>query len=214
MLKMIKSVAPQFTLGMLCISAILAVSPAYADDAAEIYVQDILNEAEPILHRANEDEIFAGVAELVEKYVDMRRISLFVLGQYARSLSDEQQLEYAPLFRKYATQVYQKTLSTYAGQKLEVVQSVDRSDRDIIVNTKIVNPEPGDSLADTVFHWRVYRNRNGEMSIVDAGANNVWLAIEQRSQFTSVIANNGGGEKGINVLIYHLRKQVGEQDLR
>ncbi len=210
MLKAMKSFAPHVILGAFCSSMILMVSPARADDAAEIYVQDILDEAEPILDRDTEDEVFDGIAELVEKYVDMRRISRFVLGQYARQITDEQKEEYTPLFRIYATQIYQKTLSNYAGQKLEVVQSVDRSDRDIIVNTKIVDPEPGDSLADTVFHWRVYRNREGKMSVVDAGANNVWLAIEQRSQFTSVIANNGGGEKGIEVLIAQLREQVDE----
>jgi len=205
-----KSFAPQFILGVFCFGVVLTAAPARADDAAEIYVQDILDEAEPILDRATEDEIFEGVAELVEKYVDMRRISRFVLGQYARQITDEQKEEYTPLFRKYATQVYQNTLSNYAGQKLEVVQSVDRSDRDIIVNTKIVDPEPGDGFANTVFHWRVYRNREGEMSVVDAGADNVWLAIEQRSQFTSVIANNGGSEKGIDALIAQLREQVGE----
>ena len=210
MLKAIKSFAPQFILGVFCFGLVLSAPPARADDMAEVYIQGILDEAEPILDRDTEDEIFAGVADLVERYVDMRRISRFVLGQYARSMTDEQKEEYTPLFRKYATQVYQQTLSNYAGQRLEVVQSVDRSDRDIIVNTKIIDPEPGDSLADTVFHWRVYRDREGEMSVVDAGANNVWLAIEQRSQFTSVIANNGGGEKGMDVLIDHLRKQVGE----
>ncbi len=36
------------------------------------------------------------------------------------------------------------------------------------------------------------------------------VAIEQRSQFTSVIANNGGGAKGIDALLAQLREQVGE----
>lgn len=189
----------------------IAAAPARADQAAETYVQGILDEAEPTLKIADTDKdaFYSGIADLVDKYVDMRRVSRFVLGQYARQMSDQQKQEYDPLFQKYATKVYQTTLEDYAGQKLAVTGSVDRSERDIIVTSQIVDPAPGDPLADTVFQWRVYRDRDGKMTVVDAGADNVWLAIEQRSQFTSVIANNGGGEKGINALLAQLREQTG-----
>ena len=72
----------------------------------------------------------------------------------------------------------------------------------------MANPEPGSAFADAVIHWRVYRDRDGAMSVVDAGADNVWLAIEQRSQFTSIIANNGGGAKGIDALIAELTRRM------
>lgn len=183
---------------------------AKADESAEAFVQGILDEAEPILDLENEAAFFDGIETLVGKYVDMRRVGYFVLGQYARRMSDEQKQEYFPLFERYATRIYQNTLSDYAGQRLTVTSSIDRSERDIIVNSKIADPAPGDPVADTNFHWRVYRNSDGKMSVVDAGANDVWLAIEQRGQFTSVIANNGGGEAGIQALIDQLRGQLDE----
>lgn len=182
--------------------------PAYADEAAENHVQAILDEAAPALEAESREEMLDGIAAIVDKHVDLRRVARFTLGQYARQLTDEQKEVYYPLFKDYATLVYQKTLADYSGQKLEVTNSIDRSERDIIVNAKVANAAPGDQFADLVIHWRVYRNRDGEMTIVDAGANNVWLAIEQRSQFTSVIANNGGGTKGIDALIAQLREQV------
>lgn len=188
----------------------LSVAPAAADEAAEAFVQGVLNEAEPILNEPDEAALYDGLAALVDKYVDMRRVGLFTLGQYARRMTDEQKAEYLPLFKTYATQIYQKSLSNYSGQKLEVKDSIDRSERDIIVNSKIVNAKPGDQFADITVHWRVYRSRDGDMIVVDAGADNVWLAIEQRSQFTSIIANNGGGEQGIDALLAQLREQVGE----
>lgn len=186
------------------------LASAAADDAAETFVQAILDEAEPHLAAPTEAERFAGIATLVEKHVDMRRVSRFVLGQYARKLSDEQKVAYDPLFEKYATQVYQNVLSEYAGEKLRVTGSVDRSERDIIVNSKIANPAPGSSLGDVVFHWRIYRSRNGNLSVVDAGADNVWLALEQRSTFTSVIANNGGPPAGVDALIADLKEKIEE----
>lgn len=187
-----------------------ATSAALADDAAESFVAQILSEAEPILSAPTEAELFDGIGALVDKYVDMRRVGRFTLGQYARQMTDEQAADYYPLFKTYATQIYQQSLANYSGEKLEVSGSVDRSERDIIVNSDIVTAAAGSAAADMIVHWRVYRDSDGNMTVVDAGANNVWLAIEQRSQFTSVIANNGGGAQGIDALIADIREQVGE----
>ncbi len=202
MKKFIALLASALCLGVFSIAA--------ADDEAEAFVQGILDEAAPHLGAPTEQEMFAGIAELVDAYVDMPRVSRFVLGQYARKLTDDQKAAYDPLFRKYATQIYQNVLSEYAGETLNVSGSVDRSERDIIVNSKIVNPEPGTNLGDIVVHWRVYRNRDGDLAIVDAGADNIWLALEQREAFRSVIANNGGPPAGIDALIADLREKTSD----
>ena len=196
--------------GAVVAAALISPSVALADEPAETYISAILDEAEPVLNAETEDAMLDGIADLVDKHVDMRRVALFTLGQYARRMTPEQRDEYLPLFQQYATIVYQNALSNYSGQQLEVTGSIDRSERDIIVNSKLADPDPGDPFADAVIHWRVYRSKGGEMSVVDAGADNVWLAIEQRSQFTSVIANNGGGEAGIDALIAQMKKQVGD----
>lgn len=190
-------------------AALAAVAqPAAADQAAETYVQGILDEAAPILAGGDHDAMLDGIDTLVGKYVDMRRIGRFVLGQYARRLTEAQEAEYYPLFDRYATMIYRNTLSDYAGESLVVTGSVDRSERDIIVNSKLANPEPGSAYANTVIHWRVYRDHDGDLSVVDAGADSVWLAIEQRSQFASIISNNGGGEKGVDALIAEIKARV------
>ncbi|MEM8771585.1 MAG: ABC transporter substrate-binding protein [Pseudomonadota bacterium] len=194
---------------LLAAAAMLFTAPAHADEAAEVFVQQILDEAEPYLNTSSEAERLEGISELVEKYVDMRRVSRFVLGQYARRLTDEQKAEYEPLFKTYATQVYQKVLSEYSGQKLVVTDSIDRSERDIIVNSKIAKSASSGALGDVTVHWRIYRNGSGEMKIVDAGADQVLLALEQRGTFTNIIANNGGVPAGVDALIAELRQQTG-----
>ncbi|MEX0645319.1 MAG: ABC transporter substrate-binding protein [Parvularculaceae bacterium] len=182
--------------------------PARADQGAEAFVRDILKEANVVFEAKTKDERFAGIAALVDKYVDMPRVSMFVLGQYARQITGEQKAEYFPLFRRYAKLVYQEALDEYSGERLEVVNSVERTERDIIVNTGVVGTKPGDKYDSVVVHWRVYRAADGSMSIFDAGVDQVWLAVEQQSQFKSVIANNGGGAKGIDALIADLRKRL------
>jgi phospholipid transport system substrate-binding protein len=183
-------------------------TPASADQAAEAFVQNILDEAGPSLQSGNRNVMIAAVENLVDEYVDMRRVGRFVLGKYARQMTDAQAEEYFPLFRRYATMVYRNTLENYAGQAIIVTGSVDRAEYDIVVNSKIANPEPGDAFADAIIHWRIYRDKQGAMSIFDAGANEIWLAIEQQEQFTSIIANNGGGEAGITALIAEMRSRV------
>ncbi|GJL91556.1 MlaC/ttg2D family ABC transporter substrate-binding protein [Hyphococcus sp.] len=183
-------------------------SPAAADQAAEAFVQNILDEAGPSLQSGDHDTMITAVEKMVDQYVDMRRVGRFVLGKYARQMTDAQAEEYYPLFRQYATMVYRNTLENYAGQAIVVTGSVDRAAYDIVVNSKIAHPQPGDAFADAIIHWRIYRDKEGAMSIFDAGANEIWLAIEQQEQFTSIIANNGGGEAGISALIADMRSRV------
>lgn len=187
-----------------------SLSPARADAAAEGFIRTILDEANPVFTATAKDARFNGIAALVDKYVDMRRVGLFVLGQYARQITDAQKEQYFPLFKKYTTLVYQDSLENYSGERLEVVDSVDRSEKDIIVNCRIAGAKPGDDYADLIVHWRVYRDADGKMTIFDAGADQVWLAIEQQAQFKAVIANSGGGAAGIDALIADLKKRVGE----
>ncbi|MEM9705340.1 MAG: ABC transporter substrate-binding protein [Pseudomonadota bacterium] len=184
----------------------LAPIAAYADQPAETFISGVLTEANAFIG-GNEQARLDGIARLVDKYVDMRRISRFALGQYARQITDAQRAEYEPLFRRYAKLVYQQALTTYSGQPLEVTGSIDRSARDIIVRSKVI-AAAGSEFANLEVLWRVYRARDGAMSVIDAGANGIWLAIEQQSQFKSIIANNGGGTTGIDALIREIKAQL------
>ncbi len=188
----------------------LLTTPALADEAAEKFVESVLVEANGVFRAPSVEARDAGVDALVDKYVDMNKVARFALGPYVRQASDAQMATYLPLFRKYATSVYRTTLDAYSGEQLEVTDSVDRSARDFIVNSKVVGAKAGSPYADMVVHWRVYRAADGAQSVVDAGASGVWLAIEQQSTFKSVIANNGGGAAGIDALIADLKTKVGE----
>ncbi len=187
---------------------LIVIPPALADEEAENFMRGVLAKANVAMAADNDISRFEGVADLVDQYADMRRTGRFVLGQYARVMSAEQAATYYPLFEDYATSIYQEVLSAYSGEQLEVTNSIDRSARDIIVNSRIANAKPGDQFANTNIQWRLYRTPNG-LKIVDAGADNIWLAIEQRSQFTSIIANNGGRSTGIDALIEQLKVSTG-----
>lgn len=196
-------------LGFIAI-AVFAATPAYADKAAEAFMSGVLKEANPVFARTDPAARNAGIDALVAKYADLDRTGMFVLGQYARVMTPAQKAAYKPLFRAYATRVYRKTLEGYKGETLAVTGSTDRSPKDIIVNSKVVGAAANSAYADSIVMWRIYRGDDGKMTIFDAGADNVWLAIEQQSQFKAVIANNGGGTKGVDALIADLKRRLAD----
>lgn len=191
-------------------ASVFAAGPALADKAAEAFVGGVLKEANPIFAQADAAARGAAIDALVAKYADLDRTAMFVLGQYARVITPEQRAAYRPLFRTYAGRIYRKTLEGYKGESLAVTGSSDRSAKDIIVNSRVVGAPASSPYANSSVMWRVYRTDDGAMKIFDAGADNVWLAIEQQSQFKAVIANNGGGTKGIDALIADLQRQTAQ----
>jgi phospholipid transport system substrate-binding protein len=94
--------------------------------------------------------------------------------------------------------VYEYYFNAYKGKDVKVTGSTDRTTRDSIVDTKIVR-EDGEEMD---VRWRVL-NRGGKYQVVDialnAEGNLIWLGIEQRAQFMSVLdKNNGSSEALIN----------------
>jgi len=190
-------------------AAALVAAPARADQQAESFIAGVLSDANAVFALSDKAARDAGIEEIVDKYVDVERVAKFALGQYARQATEAQLAEYVPLFQKYVTGVYSKSLDDYAGRSLAVTDSVDRSAKDFIVNSKVVGVKPGEKYSDLVVSWRVARRDDGSQKIVDAGAQGVWLAIEQQATFKSVIANNGGGAAGIDALIAELKSRTG-----
>jgi phospholipid transport system substrate-binding protein len=182
--------------------------PARADDAAKAYVAGVLEEANPVLALTDAEARLAGVDALVRKHVDMNRVAMFVLGAHARDITPAQRQEYLALFRDYAMAMFRDVLLDYSGEMLEVTGAVTRAERDIIVNSRVANARPGDSGYGVVVHWRIYRSPDGEMRVFDAGADGMWLAVEQRDQFGSFISRAGGGVKGIDAMIADLRTRL------
>jgi len=174
---------------------------------ARAFMVGVMAKANKAMAIQNRDQQFKEIDGLVSQYADIRRTGRFTLGQYARRMTSEQAERFYPLFDRYATNIYQEILSNYTGYRLIVTDAIVRSNRDIVINSVIEGARPGDPFANSVIQWRLYKTSKG-FKVVDAGADNIWLAIEQRSQFTSIISNNGGGTKGIEALINQLDVRI------
>jgi phospholipid transport system substrate-binding protein len=139
--------------------------------------------------------------QAIDDLADVPKITNFVLGKYARTVTPDQRQRFASAFRVYAESVYQNRISDYHGEVLKVTGSTVRKPGDVIVNTTISGGQVGQPLPVA---WRVM-GAGTSWKVVDVQFKGVWLAITQQQDFVSTIDNAGGN---IDVLISQLQRDA------
>ena len=184
-----------------------ALAQAPRDQGAEQFVQAQAQRVISVLSDKGQpttDKIrmFRGI---VDEVADVPRITSFVLGKYARSITPAQQARFSKVFREFAQNVYESRLGDFHGETAKVTGSVVRKPGDVVVSTSI----SGGKLTQPVeASWRVLGS-GSSWKVVDVQVSGIWLAITQQQDFVSTIDNAGGN---IDVLIAQLEKQVQQQN--
>jgi phospholipid transport system substrate-binding protein len=187
--------------------SMFATSVAAADPGAEAFVTERANEVLTILGDANmplEDKK-ARFRSIVDDVADVPAITRFVLGRYARQISDSDMASFATVFKEYAIRTYEARLGDYAGQTLVVTGSTELKPGDTVVHTEVTGGGEGDPLP---VNWRVLTRDDG-FKVVDVEVFGVWLAINQRDEITSIINNNRGS---IEAATQALRQKIDQGD--
>jgi len=183
----------------------LAAAPAHAqaarDPSAEQFVQASAQRVLSILSDKSLAPAQRATAfhQAVNELVDVPRVSTFVLGKYARTVTPAQKAQFTATFQRYAESVYETRLNEYRGASLTVTGSVVRKPGDVVVNSSL---KPRASAQPLQVSWRVL-GRDGSWKVVDMQFKGVWLAITQQQDFVSTIDNAHGD---VNVLIAQLQK--------
>ena len=185
---------------------VAAQAQAARDAQAEAFVQTEATRALGILADKNLSAAAKKQAfrAFVDQVADVPRVTGFVLGKYNRTITPAQRAAFAPVFRDYASSVYETRLSDYKGESLKVVGSTVRKPGDVIISSQVVG---GAQKEPVRVSWRVLKGDDGRWRVVDVEVAGVWLAITQQQDFVSTIDNARGD---INVLINQLKKQTAE----
>lgn len=194
--------APALFTWVFALLALLAVwaQPARADAGAEQYVQALADEVYAVLSDKSLDAAgkSAKLRAMVDAKVNVKQIAYFTLGKYRRDATPAELDEFVTVFKEYAIGLYEGRLTEYAGEKLTVTGSVDRSEKEVIVASDI--PYPGQPEPFKL-NWRVIKGDTG-YSIIDVQIEGIWMAQDLREQFASIITQNGGK---VAALISHLK---------
>ena len=178
-------------------------TPASANvDEAKAFVEKLANDTLAILRdqEASPEVRREKFAQIFKSGADLDRIGRFVLGRYAKQMKAENRLdEYQALFREYVVNIYAARLGQYSGETFEILDASAISEREVVVESKI---KSGDS--DFRVNWRVLNSGQG-YKIVDVQVEGIWMAIEQREQFTAFINNNN---RQVSALIDFLKDEI------
>ena len=200
----------KMTMNMILRPALLALGLIFAGMApaaaattpAETFVQDNIHVGLDILNNKSlsTDARRTQFANFLLSLTDMKRIADFTLGQYRRGASPADLAAFDTAFQNYAVAVYQSYFAKYAGQTLKVTNSQTRTADDFIVATQLIDPKDHSGQAPLEMDFRV-RTDGGKPVVTDFSVAGIWLALEERDQFTSFLGQNGGN---IHALIGHL----------
>ncbi|HEY3776560.1 MAG TPA: ABC transporter substrate-binding protein [Rhizomicrobium sp.] len=183
--------------------------PAMAQTAAglsgaESYISANVQKGLSILnsHSIPDVQRRAEFRDFLTSLTDIRRIAVFTLGAARRTASPAQVDAFVNAFRNYAVAVYESRLKAYAGQYLKVVGGTQHGPNDYIVKTVLVDPtgrteQQGEPIE---VDFRV-DDSNGHYVVIDAAIAGVWLALEERDQFTAFLEENNNN---LGALISHL----------
>ena len=187
-------------------SALISLSavPAFAANPAEDFVASNIQAGFDILNdkALSAEDRKARFASFLLGLTDVKRVALFLLGKYAATTSPADTDAYLAAYQDYVLAVYQSYFAQYAGQSLKVIGSRERAPQDFVVTTQMT----GANATPMQIEFRV-RTDGGKPVVVDFSVAGIWLALEERDQFTSFLGQNGGNIATLNNHLNDLAKQ-------
>jgi len=183
--------------------AALGAAPARTEPSAENFVASNIQHGLSILnnHGIPEGERRKQFRDFLTSLTDIRRIALFTLGAARRTATPEETDQFINAFRDYAVAVYESRLSAYSGQSLRVTGGTERAPGDYIVTTVLVEANGSASQGQPIeVDFRVV-NENGHLAVLDLSIAGVWLALEERDQFSAFLEEN---RDSVPALVSHL----------
>lgn len=189
----------------LALFANLATAPAQAMPQVETFVQTNIQKGLDILNnrKIGDAQRKQQFRDFLISLTDMRRTALFTLGAARRTAAPAELDDFANAFRDYAIAVYEARLDGYSGQTLKVTGSTERAPNDYVVNTVLADSS-GNSPDKQPIQVDFRIDKDGSKFVVlDASVVGVWLAIEERDQFTAFLAQHNDS---VPALTAHLKE--------
>lgn len=127
--------------------------------------------------------------KLFNENFDVPAIGRFVIGRYWRGASEADQKTFLAVFEDAMVQRFLPLLAENSSERFKIgtVTPDSSSDNMALIDSRIDRPE-GEPYRVT---WRV-RENNGDFKILDIVAEGVSMAITLRSEYGTVLKNNGG----------------------
>ncbi|MDB2500047.1 ABC transporter substrate-binding protein [Candidatus Pelagibacter bacterium] len=169
----------------------------------DIFVQSTVNRAsEALNNNFSKEEKIKKLKTIAKETVDIRGIGFYTLGQYRKTLSEDQIKEYAILFEQYFLKSFASRLAEYSNPEIEVIAKEKLNEKYTMVSSKLVAT---DKRPEIKIDWRIYTKDTENPLIRDLIIEGLSLARTQKEEFSSIIQNNDGS---IEALFDTLKKFI------
>jgi phospholipid transport system substrate-binding protein len=178
---------------VLMLAAVLflaATQSAPASEDAEKFARDVIDRGFAILRDDSAGESVKRVKfhAFILPLVDARKTALFTLGIYRRGAPDAVIEPFVAAFTDYSIAIYETRLDEYKDATLSVIGSFDNKQSDVTVD---VLAEAARLREPVRIAFRLLGS-DGSYKIVDVQVAGIWLSVDQRDQFASLLARNNG----------------------
>ena len=169
----------------------------------DIFVQSTVNRAsEALSNNLSKEEKIKKLKNIAKETVDIRGIGFYTLGQYRKTLSEDQIKEYAILFEQYFLKSFASRLAEYSNPEIEVIAKEKLNEKYTMVSSKLVAT---DKRPEIKIDWRIYTKDTENPLIRDLIIEGLSLARTQKEEFSSIIQSNDGS---IEALFDTLKKFI------
>ena len=160
------------------------------DSNPELFIAEIVSEAKEILAEGNSKEFKTKkLSEMALKTVDIKMIANYSIGNYRKTLNEDQLKTYFSLFEGYFLKSFTSRLTDYSEPKITVLSSKSLNAKFTIVNSLLL---ADDKKPEVKIDWRVSTKNPERPLIVDLIVEGLSLARVTKEEFASVIESNNG----------------------
>ena len=178
----------------------LLLNYSWSQSASE-FISSVTMEASNILSsKLTDEEKIVQLKKIGESAVDIDGVSLYTLGKYRKTLSDNQKKQYKELFKNYFLKSFAGRLVGYSDAKIAVLSEEIKNEKYTIVNTKLIGTS---DRPEVKIDWRVYTKDPENFLIRDLIIEGLSLARTQKEEFNSIIINN---DNNIEALFENINK--------
>jgi phospholipid transport system substrate-binding protein len=172
------------------LSLALHAPPAAADDGARAFTQTLIDKGFTILRdtRMDKGQRVANFNAFIVGHMDARKTALFTLGNYRRGAPDGVVEPFVAAFTDYSTAIYGAHLVDFANASLRVTGDITNKPGDVTVMTVA----EGAGLREPLRIAFRLSGAGHAYKIIDVQVAGIWLSVEQRDQFASVLSQNRG----------------------
>ena len=197
-----------YLIGILGLFIAMALQPSssraeVSGDKAEAFIAGLADQAidAMTMPNASQSDRIESFKLLLNENFAVKTIARYVIGRHWKKATKSQKEEYLNLFQELLAVTYANRFSEYAGENLNVVKSSVSSAKDTVVHSQIVR----EGTQPVSVNWHVRSSDNVTFKIIDIKVEGVSLGQTQKSEFSSVIRQNGGKVEG---LLAVLRERV------